>query len=306
MVKQYRGVGNVGTSFFGGICMVIEKFKQWLIEDGKADTTIASYMNDVNKFNEYLVTRGVHEAYINRFYFTSYIKHLKSQDAAVNTINKKIISLKVYNDWLLKEGLVEEVFVHIKRDKVYVATGSETEVSVLTEEEVERFLFYLEKETGRNRVIGYVLLYTGLRVSELVNVKLTDINYLTNTLLIRGKGGKLREVPLRSDVLESIQKYILGERCTTKFTASEYLLISQRADKLHRDTIRKWLEIVGKKLKIHIHPHMMRHTFCTRLLRNGVDISIVAKLAGHSSVNTTMKYYINVSKKEKKSAVELL
>lgn len=155
-------------------------------------------------------------------------------------------------------------------------------------------------------MIGYVLLYTGLRVSELVNVKLTDINYLTNTLLIRGKGGKLREVPLRSDVLESIQKYILGERCTTKFTASEYLLISQRADKLHRDTIRKWLEIVGKKLKIHIHPHMMRHTFCTRLLRNGVDISIVAKLAGHSSVNTTMKYYINVSKKEKKSAVELL
>lgn len=78
--------------------MVIEKFKQWLIEDGKADTTIASYINDVNKFNEYLKAKEAHEAYINRFYFTSYVKHLKANGAAINTINKKITSLKVYND----------------------------------------------------------------------------------------------------------------------------------------------------------------------------------------------------------------
>lgn len=284
----------------------IGMFQQWLIADGKADTTIASYMNDVKKFNEYLIVREVDEVYINRFYFTSYIKYLKVQGAAVNTINKKIISLKVYNDWLLKEGLVDDLFVHIKRDKVSVAIGSETEVNVLTEEEIERFLFYLEKEKQRNRVIGYVLLYTGLRVSELVNLKLRDIDYLTNVLRIRGKGGKLREVPIRPDVLEVIQQYISGERCRTKFIASDYLLVSQRAIKLHRDTIRKWLEIVGEKLKISIHPHMIRHTFCTRLLKNGVDISIVAKLAGHSSVNTTIKYYINVSKKEKQNAVELL
>lgn len=177
--------------------MVIEKFKQWLIEDGKADTTIASYINDVNKFNEYLKGKEAHEAYINRFYFTSYVKHLKANGAAINTINKKITSLKVYNDWLFKQGLVGEVYVNIKRDKVRVADGSEAEVSVLDDEQVERFLFHLEKETQRNKAIGYLLLYTGVRVSELVGLCLSDIDQPTGQLQINGKGGKMREVPIR-------------------------------------------------------------------------------------------------------------
>lgn len=304
MVNLYRGVGSVGTSFFGGICMVVEQFKQWLIADGKADTTIASYINDVNKFNEYLKAKEAHEAYINRFYFTSYVKHLKSKGAAINTINKKITSLKVYNDWLFKQDLVSEVYVNIKRDKIRVADGSEAEVSVLDDEQVERFLFHLEKETQRNRAIGYLLLYTGVRVSELVNIRIQEIDQLTSQLKINGKGGKMREVPLRSDVLKIIQMYIQGERVASKFASSEYLLVSQRAEKLHRDTIRKWLEEVGEKLRFHIHPHMLHHTFCTRLLKNGVDLTVVAKLAGHSSVNTTMKHYINISKEQKQFAVE--
>lgn len=286
---------------------VVMNFKQWLIEDGKADATVRSYVNDVRKFNEYLNEREVvKEEMINRFYFTSYIKHLKAQEVAVNTINKKITSLKVYNDWLFRTLLVKDVYISIKRDKVKVANGSEDEVSVLNEEEVERFLFHMEKESQRKRVMGYMLLYTGLRVSELVNVKLEDIDNLTGTLRVNGKGGKIREVPLRSDVKEVIQQYIKGERTEGVFSNSRYLLISQRAEQLHRDTVRKWLDEVGKHLQFHIHPHMLRHTFCTRLLKNGVELATVAKLAGHSSVNTTMKHYINISSVEKKNAVDLL
>lgn len=78
---------------------VIKRFEIWLIEDGKAATTIASYLNDVRKFNMYLDEKDCDkEIVMNRFYFTSYIKYLKSKDAAVNTINKKITSLKVCND----------------------------------------------------------------------------------------------------------------------------------------------------------------------------------------------------------------
>ncbi|RIJ69375.1 tyrosine-type recombinase/integrase [Rummeliibacillus sp. POC4] len=286
---------------------VVMNFKQWLIEDGKADATVKSYVNDVRKFNEYLNEREVaKEEMINRFYFTSYIKHLKAQEVAVNTINKKITSLKVYNDWLFRTLLVKDVYISIKRDKVKVANGSEDEVSVLNEEEVERFLFHMEKESQRKRVMGYMLLYTGLRVSELVNVRLEDIDNLTSTLRVNGKGGKIREVPLRSDVKEVIQQYIKGERAEGVFSNSRYLLISQRAEQLHRDTVRKWLDEVGKHLQFHIHPHMLRHTFCTRLLKNGVEMATVAKLAGHSSVNTTMKHYINISSVEKKNAVDLL
>lgn len=286
---------------------VLEQFKQWLLEDGRADSTIQSYINDVQKFNHYLVERDADpEVLLSRFYFTSYLKQLEKDGMKVNTINKKITSLKVYNDWLLMKGMVDDVYIRIKKDKVRIATGSEEEVSVLTDEQVEQFLFQLEKESQRNKTIGYLLLYTGLRVSELVEIELAHIDHLGAQLTVRGKGGKLREVPLRRDVLEQVQSYIRGERAASKHSASETLLLSQRASKMHRDGVRRWLEQVGEQLGFHIHPHMLRHTFCTRLLKNGVDIATVSKLAGHANLNTTIKHYINISKQEKKAAVDCL
>lgn len=286
---------------------IIEQFKQWLIEDGRAASTVESYVNDVSKFNRYLVERDADtEVLLTRFYFTSYLKQLEKDGMKVNTINKKITSLKVYNDWLLMKGLVDDVYIRIKKDKVRIAAGSEEEVSILTDEQMEQFLFQLEKESGRNKTIGYLLLYTGLRVTELVEIELAHIDQLGAQLTVRGKGGKLREVPLRRDVLEQVQSYVRGERAASKHSASPKLLVSQRAPKLHRDAVRRWLEQTGERLGFHIHPHKLRHTFCTRLLKNGVDIATVSKLAGHANLNTTIKHYINISKEEKKSAVDRL
>ncbi|MEK4078967.1 tyrosine-type recombinase/integrase [Solibacillus sp. FSL K6-1126] len=286
---------------------VIEQFKQWLIEDGRAESTVQSYVNDVQKFNKYLQIKDCDpDVLMNRFYFTSYIKHLQKEETKLNTINKKITSFKVYNDWLFQNSMVEEVFVRIKKDKIRVAAGSEDEVTVLTEEQVEQFLFHLEKESQRNKCIGYLLLYTGVRVTELVQIKLRDIDHLTAQLNVLGKGGKQRQIPLRKDVLEAIETYLQGERSESRFQQSEYLLVSQREKKMHRDAVRRWLQETGKKLQFHIYPHMIRHTFCTRLLKNGVEIATVSKLAGHANLNTTMKHYIHISKQEKQNAVERL
>ncbi|RKQ12142.1 tyrosine-type recombinase/integrase [Ureibacillus endophyticus] len=283
---------------------ILESFQQWLLEDGKAVATIESYMNDIRKFNDYLVEKDCDpEVLLSRFYFTSYMKHLEGM--AVSTRNKKVNSLKVYNDYLFKSRLVDDIFISIKRDKVKVAHGSEAEVSILNDQQVEQFLFHLEKETQRNKLIGYLLLYTGIRVSELVNIKITDVDQLTSHLTVKGKG-KFREIPLRKDVLEAIQVYLQGERGKSKFPESPYLLVSQRAGKMHRDAVRRWLELTGKRLGFHIHPHKLRHTFCTRLLKNGVELSTVSKLAGHAGINMTVKYYINTSKEEKQNAVDLL
>lgn len=285
----------------------ISQFEQWLIEDGKATTTIESYVNDVKQFNRYLVERDADsEILLSRFYFTSYLKQLEKDSMKVNTINKKITSLKVYNDWLMMNGIVDDVYISIKKDKIRIAAGSEEEVSILTDEQVERFLFHIEKESQRNKMIGYLLLYTGLRVTELVEIELAHIDHLGAQLMVRGKGGKVREVPLRRDVLEQVQCYVSGERAASKHITSKKLLVSQRAPKLHRDAVRRWLEQTGEQLGFHIHPHMLRHTFCTRLLKNGVDIATVSKLAGHANLNTTIKHYINISKQEKKAAVDCL
>lgn len=282
-------------------------FEQWLLEEGRSPKTIESYVGDVKGFQQYLAGKVVDEQQpLSRFSFVRYKQHLLDSDFAISTINKKVNSLKVYNDFLQMKGWTDDNYIQLKKDKVQVATGSEREVSVLDDEQVEQFLFQLEKESQRNQLIGYLLLYTGVRVSELVSIQLVDVDQLTASLKVRGKGGKLREVPLRQDVLEKIQVYIRGERGNSHFAESPTFLVSQRATKMHRDSVRRWLEAVGKQLGFHIHPHMLRHTFCTRLLRNGVELTVVAKLAGHSSVNTTMKHYINVSRTEKQNAVEKL
>ena len=296
-------VGGVGETMEIGI---VQAFEQWLLEDGKALATVQSYINDVKKFNSYLVERDADpEVLLSRFYFTSYLKQLEVEGMKVNTINKKITSLKVYNDWLVQRGYVSEVFVQMKRDKIRIAAGSEDEVSVLDDFQVDQFLFYLQKESQRNKCIGYVLLYTGVRVSELVQIQISDLDRLTAQLTVRGKGKKYRQIPLRKDVLEVIHAYLQGERGAS-FPESPSLFVSQRTEKMHRDAVRGWLELTGEKLGFHIHPHMLRHTFCTRLLKNGVDITTVSKLAGHANLNTTIKHYINISKEEKQNAVDRL
>lgn len=285
-------------------------FKQWLTEEGKSPKTIESYVGDVEGFQKYLTEKAVDTSQpLSRFSFVRYKQHLLDNEYAIATINKKINSLKVYNDFLQKKGMVSESYIQLKRDRVQIAAGSEQIVTALSEEQVEKLLFYLEDHTKvsqRNKLIAYLLLYTGVRVSELVSIKLSDIDYLASTLTVRGKGGKIREISLRQDVVHLIRSYVKEERLKSKFKDSEYLLLSQRAPKVHRDAIRDWLANLSKELGFRLHPHLFRHTFCTRLLKKGVDLTTVSKLAGHSTVNMTAKFYIQTTRQEKMDAVQLL
>ncbi len=289
---------------------LVKDFEQWLHEEGKAQTTIQSYVGDVHGFEKYLVEKVADEKQlISRFAFVRYKQYLLDEGFAITTINKKINSLKVYNDFLRIKGVVNDSYIHIKRDRVMVAAGSEHEVTALSDNEVDQLLFYLEdprKVTMRNKMIAYLLLYTGVRVSELITIKISDIEFLTHTLTVRGKGGKIREISMRKDVVELINQYMKGERMASKFRESEYLLVSQRAEKMHRDAVRDWLANISEELGFKLHPHLFRHTFCTRLLKKGVDLTTVSKLAGHSTVNMTAKFYIQTTRQEKMEAVELL
>lgn len=172
-----------------------QPFQQWLFEEGKSPKTIESYVGDIKGYQRFLEEKAVSDQQpLSRFSFVRYKQHLLEQQFAVSTINKKINSLKVFNDFLQKNGIVSEGYIQLKRDRVQIAAGSEHIVTALSEEEVDRFLFYLEDHTKvstRNKLIAYLLLYTGIRVSELVGIKLSDIDTLTSTLLIRGKGGKV-------------------------------------------------------------------------------------------------------------------
>lgn len=289
---------------------LIDSFEKWLTEEGRAQKTIESYVGDIRGYHRFLQEKAASEQQpLSRFSFVRYKQHLLDRQFAIATINKKINSLKVYNDFLQKKGLVEENYLQLKKDRVQIASGSEHVVTALTEEEVERLLFFLEDHTRvslRNKLIAYLLLYTGVRVTELVNIKLADIDTLTSTLTIRGKGGKVREITLRQDVNQLIKQYHQEDRAHSRFQESEYLLVSQRAKKMHRDAVRDWLRKISSNVGFKLHPHLFRHTFATRLLRKGVDLTTVSKLTGHSTVNMTAKFYIQTTRQEKQDAVERL
>lgn len=230
--------------------MDIEEFANWLFTEGKAAKTIESYVNDVKGFQSYLQEKLKDVPVLSRFSFVRYKEHLMKKDYAVSTINKKINSLKVYNDFLRTKGVLNETIIQLKRDRIKIAAGSEDTVDALSEEQVETLLFYIynrNKVSNRNKLIVYLLLYTGLRVSELVGIKIDDIDFLASQLMVIGKGGKRREIGLRQDVLHLVRDYMMEERSESNFRHSDYLLVSQRVEKMHRDAVRDWLVKISRE-----------------------------------------------------------
>ncbi|ARK22256.1 tyrosine-type recombinase/integrase [Sporosarcina ureae] len=288
----------------------IESFTRWLFEEGRSPRTIESYGSDIKGFQQFLREKAVGEDQpLSCYSFVRFKEHLFKEEYAVATINKKINNLKVYNDFLRIQAIVNESIIVLKRDRIKIAAGSEVVVEALSDEQVEHLLCYVEnrnKVSTRNKLIVYILMYTGIRVSELVGIKLVDIDFLESHLTVMGKGGKRREIGLRQEVLGLIREYIKEERSASVFHQSGYLLVSQRSEKMHRDAVRSWLANISTDVGFKLYPHIFRHTFCSTLLRRGVNLTTVSKIAGHSSVNLTAKFYIQTTRAEKMDAVNKL
>jgi len=289
---------------------IVNGFNETLIADGKSPKTIESYIGDIKTFLEWLESKGnIFNGNLKRFHITAYRSYLVQNNYEISTMNKKINSLQSFNQYLIDEKYLAEQVVYLRKDKLKLAAGSEKEVEVYTDDEVEKLLFYIQSEIvkSRDRLIILTLLHTGVRVSELVNVKLRDVDMLSMNLTVAwGKGGKRREVPLKGDVVDAVKEYLEGERRNNKFANSEYLILTIRSSKMDRDAVNRLLKKMERKLNIRMHPHKFRHTFCTRLLKKGAELTTVAKLAGHASIQTTASFYINTSQQDKRAAVELL
>jgi integrase/recombinase XerD len=290
---------------------ILIEFEQDLLDDGKGQGTLKSYQGDVKGFLNWLLDKRVDfSGDLTRLYINSYKQWLIDNNYKINSINKKINSLNSFNMFLMKKGYSKDQVVFPSRDKLKIANGSEREVEVFSEKEVERILFHIGNKSKlvsqRDKVAILLLLFTGLRVSELVSLKIRDVDFLALNLRILGKGGKYREVPLKPEVADELKRYIEDERRNHPKSDSQHLLLTQRAEKMDKDTVNKLLRKHGKKLNLIIKPHKFRHTFCTRLIQKGVSITIVSKLAGHASVNTTASFYINTSREDKENAVNLL
>ncbi|WP_430885870.1 tyrosine-type recombinase/integrase [Fusibacter sp. JL216-2] len=286
----------------------IKAFEDHLREDGKSEKTIESYIGDLRGLEAFMQERDMElGGALNRFAINSYRTMLLETDYEPTTINKKINSFASYNRFLIEKNIMTEMVVDLGRDRVKIAKGSEKPVEVYDEKLTDRLLLYIEDNVSlRDKAIVQLLFYTGVRVSELCSIRIKEIDFLSHQLRVCGKGGKYREIPLKPEVVESIKAYLI-DRQKHKYSDSEYLLLGQRGA-VGRDAINSMLVSLTKKgsFSERLKPHTFRHTFCTRLINKGVPLTTVSKLAGHAHIETTAKFYVSCSRKEKEHAVSLL
>ena len=277
----------------------LENYRNYLkYERAYSDNTVGAYMNDLNKYEEFLKKDILESDTEDLERYLKYIKNLES-----TTVAHKITSIKSYFNYNIKREIVSVN----PADKVSRPKLTKHLPEYLTEEEVGKLLDVEVKSPYdyRNKTILELLYSSGIRISELVNIKTP--NYDSEECLIRimGKGSKERIVPLGDYAVNIMNDYMNNYRPLINKKHTDYVFINNRGDKISRQFIFKVIkkEALKKGIKKDISPHTLRHTFATHLLKNGADLRIIQELLGHENISTT-QIYTHVTNNKLKSDYE--
>ena len=277
----------------------LENYRNYLkYERAYSDNTVGAYMNDLNKYEEFL-KKDILES--NTEDLERYLKYIKNLEST--TVAHKITSIKSYFNYNIKRGIVSVN----PADKVSRPKLTKHLPEYLTEEEVGKLLDVEVKSPYdyRNKTILELLYSSGIRISELVNIKTP--NYDSEECLIRimGKGSKERIVPLGDYAINIMNDYMNNYRPLINKKHTDYVFVNNRGDKISRQFIFKVIkkEALKKGIKKDISPHTLRHTFATHLLKNGADLRIIQELLGHENISTT-QIYTHVTNNKLKSDYE--
>ncbi len=271
----------------------INNFFEYLInEKNYSSYTIVSYKNDLLEFFKFI---NKNELDILESDIKNYLNELYNRNLKVSSISRKISALKSFYSYLITKNIITinplEYIGYPKKEK-----------------KLPKFLFYDELEhiieeskSGkfglRNSLIIELLYATGLRVSELVNIKLNDIDLSSRKITVLGKGSYERVVYYGECAGEILNKYLNSFRnINVKNKKHDYLFINKNGDKITDRGVRLILDKILKNVsvKTKISPHSIRHTFATHLLDNGCDIKVVQELLGHKHLSAT-EIYTHVS-----------
>ncbi len=253
--------------------------------------TVNSYDRDLINYGEFIKNNNYNYKNINKDQVRSYLKDLDLNNFSKSSISRILSTLRHFYSYLVNENVIDyNVFKQIRNPK-----KDRKLPNFLQGDEFDKIVDCIDLDTNlgiRNRLICEMLYATGLRVSELVNIKLLDIDYGNKEIRVTGKGSKDRIVLFGDFCLEYLNKYKSVRLELLKGKKSEYLFINNNGTRL---TSRGVEDIIDKcvndaSLKHHISPHVLRHTFATDLLNNGADLKSVQELLGHSSLSTTQIY----------------
>lgn len=280
---------------------LVKDFRDYLeFEKMVSVNTVASYMQDITIFFTYTEKKDIDVLKISYPEILDLLKHLHG-NYKETTISRILSSIRSFYQFALRENLLSaNPFYDIKNPK-----SSDTMLEVLDEKAVQDFLDkvpYSGKLQLRDRAMLELLYSSGLRVSEIINLKLNDIDYENHMLRFVGKGNKERIVPIGKTSQEFLFSYIKTARMklhprNQKLKSSEYIFLNKNGGRLTRQGFWKILKNYEKKImpKRNIYPHLFRHSFATHLLQNGADLRMVQELLGHSNISTT-QIYTNIDK----------
>lgn len=278
--------------------MDLEEVSQYLeyieIEKGLSENTICAYRRDLSAFADFYPEKPLNE--ISKHDINNYILHLRENNTNPRTVVRKIASFRGFFKWLsANEYIKKNPAETIEQPKLPKRLPK-----VMTLSEINEIL---RSDLNPEELLIVELLYgCGLRVSELVNLKTTDIDIKSKYVKCFGKGSKERIIPFGSKAKEAILNYLkIREIIILKknINNKDRLFIKESGRYITRQDVYNFIHKQGEKIHKNISPHTLRHTFATHLLENGADLRVVQELLGHSDVSTT-QLYTHITKKRLK------
>lgn len=274
---------------------LINEFTEYLLIDKKySENTINSYKNDLKKFQNYFINTTIGN--INEQKIKEYLKNLNKENNETKTISHNISTLRSFYKFLLIEKKINKNPMEwIELPKI-----KKTLPKTLSIDDINKLLDFKLKDSFsyRNKAMLELMYSSGLRVSELVNVKINDIDNELCVIRVMGKGNKERIIPIGDYAIKYIDIYSKEHRNKLiKKQYNDYLFLNNHGKKMTRQGFFKIIKNIAKiqNIKTEFSPHTLRHSFATHLLNGGADLRSIQEMLGHSDISTT-QIYTHVSK----------
>ncbi|MFO1520205.1 MAG: site-specific tyrosine recombinase XerD [bacterium] len=276
------------------------------VDKGLSKATLEAYSRDIRRFVAFLEKKKMPLAEVKPLFLLEYLTHLQKNGLNVRSRTRAQVALRQLYRFLVQEGMLKED----PTETLEMPKLGRKLPQWLTVEEVESLLQApdLTTPTGsRDKAMLELLYATGLRVSELVGLKLDQLHLTEGYLLAFGKGSKERLVPMGRSAVEWIRRYLEGARpALLKEKNLPHLFISQKRTAITRQQFWNLIKRYALQVRIskHLSPHTLRHSFATHLLERGADLRAVQTLLGHSDIATT-QIYTHVDTSRLKQVVKL-
>lgn len=284
---------------------IFQAFLDFLaVEKGLSLNTVLSYSRDLKKLFGFFRKEKIQWPEAKEEDFTKFIRHQSRAGLSARSLARLISSLKSFYKFLILDEIIKKnPTVNLSSPKIWHKLPQ-----FLTVEAVESLLRQPDEKSQRglrDKAMLELLYATGLRASELISLKLKDINLKDGFLLCRGKGGKERIVPIGSSACLAVQKYVDDVRPRLLKRPNDFLFLSSRGGAFTRQGFWKMLKNYAKKagLGSKISPHVLRHSFATHLLERGADLRSVQLMLGHTQITTT-QIYTHVSRERLRQVYE--